>query len=406
MFKGEEHGISKDLLASDIADLNPILICPVCNLIIRNPMECTHKSCHATLCSPCLNKLLLEDETCPECKNTAKFEPNHFMLSRYLSKLKFKCINFPTCKTIFQYSELESHICEHKMVECKVQGCNWKGKMLRLESHEIACEWTADVCPNISQGCTWTGKKWSIKQHLQQCEWEEIYCSQGCGIKVFRKNMGDHHYNLCENRKVACVYAERGCKDHPQKLVAAQHTDYCPYKPVILECNHTVSMKDRQEHKEYCAAYPLRCGECSSILTRKEMKNHDCINFLHHRIFELLNENVTNKETLKMQESLIEGLTLDIEKEKKNKIEQKDLLFKEMINDQGITKNMRDIQQLLDSKVDSVRRGGKQVKQLVKDTLVEEIPLKNPEEEKRRPTKHSSTTLMQQLTTKNEYNFA
>ena len=351
-FEGEKHGLSPSLLVTN-STLNPILFCPICKLIIWKPKVCSQPECRTTFCSPCINTL--KDSTCPKCKKRSEFKSNSIMVSEYLSNLEFKCEKSPECKEIFKYENIDKHICEHLIVDCSKQGCNWRGKCSLLEGHKSSCEHTASVCINRVLGCIWTGKKIALNEHLSNCAYAETYCIHGCGKRDLRTNLGEHEENICENRIVSCLYKEKGCQDHPKKQFFYNHIDFCQFKPLELECHHVISQKDREEHIIHCLDYPIRCTKCSTILTRGEEARHNCISYLLTHCYDLLADKIKHQEHIRENEDKIRDLKDILEKERNESAEYKISLAKA----KGKSSQIEDIRQILNKKLGGIVKKGR-----------------------------------------------
>ena len=279
-FEGINHGISPERLIG--SSLNEIVICPNCSKLFWNPQMCSIQNCGITICQPCLKSSLEKGETCSGCQKGPKYEPNFFLKNGFLSKLQFRCINYPQCEISLGYDELPNHFCPHDQLPCKIKGCNWTGPRQELDSHTTTCKYEIQECSN--EGCGERIQRGEILEHRTKCRYELILCPKECGFKGFRYNMEEHVNYECALVNVECKYKERGCLYTPIRGELQSHILSCLCQSRVLPCKHDVNLKDVDEHQLLCADYPLQCEKCSFTFTRGELINHQCLPFLLNKI--------------------------------------------------------------------------------------------------------------------------
>ena len=86
------------------------LICPICLLILRNPICCSDKINSHSFCKECIDQYLKENNKCPVCKLNFEYKIDN-KLNDSLNKLSFECLfKKEGCKEILSYTEYLSHI--------------------------------------------------------------------------------------------------------------------------------------------------------------------------------------------------------------------------------------------------------------------------------------------------------
>ena len=281
LFEGFKHGISKERLE------NPpeYILCSLCNKIYWNPQECGNHDCKSAFCSPCLENSLKLEEKCPKCKNSPKFEPARFLVMHMLTHQKFRCINHPACQISgIKYDDLPYHMCEFDILECPIESCTWNGNRKDLEEHVNNCLFQILFCPNKRLGCAQELRKGDMEEHLNECNYQEIGCSAQCGVKGLRGWIEEHLNSSCPYYLLECKYKHRGCTSEPQRQDFHEHIRFCDFKPVMLDCGHTVGLSQGEIHATGCPLFPLRCTKCAHLMTRQEMGAHQCIPYLLHKI--------------------------------------------------------------------------------------------------------------------------
>ena len=278
-FEGLKHGISTSRLTNET--VSQTVICPLCQNIFWNPRMCSQPKCGHTLCEPCLNKSLLTSEICLKCEHPAKYIVNEFLEQQILSKFIFKC-EYPKCEIQITYDELPFHICAFELVNCKIEGCEWKGERNNLSLHIISCPVEIISCPN--EECKEQIRRGELPDHLLKCTFQEVHCPEKCGFQGHRHKLEMHLQRNCELVHLECAYKERGCNLKPIRGEMKSHLVNCRFQPKHLECGHNINLGEFEGHVKDCPDYPLSCVNCGFIFMRGELEAHKCLPFLSEKV--------------------------------------------------------------------------------------------------------------------------
>ena len=110
-----------------------LIICPICNNIYKNPMQCNN--CQKIFCKKCIENYK-NDNICPiNCQNPKYRESED--KNALLSLLKFLCKN---CKKEISYNDIQSHLssgCTTNLLQTKLfEEIFAKKKLKKLEKNE------------------------------------------------------------------------------------------------------------------------------------------------------------------------------------------------------------------------------------------------------------------------------
>ncbi|KAI6654020.1 TNF receptor-associated factor 6-B-like [Oopsacas minuta] len=122
------------------------------------------------------------------------------------------------------------------MCPLNTRGCNWKGQLKQIDEHLPRCEQLkipynlkcqtvlaqcevkqhqAKSCPMRKITCEYcdvTLLAKDLKIHMTNCPMMSEDCPEGCGMKLLRNELKEHINNMCELKKVSCLYYNLGCK--------------------------------------------------------------------------------------------------------------------------------------------------------------------------------------------------
>ena len=276
-FEGLIHGINPERIIG--STINPLMICPMCKHIFWNPQMCSNSECGRTLCEPCLKRAVEKRETCEDCLQTTKYDPNPFFVKSF-KNLTFKCQNHPKCSEILTYKDLPYHICRHDQMKCPIsEECEWQGDREELVKHIPQCPKEIIVCKN--EGCGNKHQRGNQEEHITKCMFQHIECPKLCGFEGGRGQLEEHLSTQCPLVELECGYLYRGCQYSPGRKDYLDHMNGCLYQPKIVECGHEVNLKDEKEHIEECPEFPLPCTQCGYVFTRGRLLGHRCFPFLH-----------------------------------------------------------------------------------------------------------------------------
>ena len=209
--------------------------CPVCLLILKEPRLiscCGHK-----FCRECIEGVKKDDKPCPLCGE----QDFTFMRERGLERF-------------LKGSEVW---CAHKE-----EGCEWKGKLGKLEEH-------------LNQDpCTSPGIQ------LSRCEFVAVECMYKCGEWFQRCHITTHHKEQCKKRPFTCEF----CRDYASTFedVTEIHYPQCGKYPVTCpnDCDvYKMERHDLESHlKDKCPLALVDCpfnyAACETQLPRKDMPEH------------------------------------------------------------------------------------------------------------------------------------
>ena len=166
----------------DLIDKDKIedLICPICLLILRNPINCSDKINSHSFCKECIDEFLKEKNKCPICKLIFEYKTNNIIIDK-LNTLLFHCMfKNEGCNKIISYSEYLNHVnnCKYNNIqyECNVNKYDYKTKKFKK--------------------CGYIGNKNEIGKHFKLCgltEYKCIYCQE----KILKINIEEHFKNKC-----------------------------------------------------------------------------------------------------------------------------------------------------------------------------------------------------------------
>ena len=237
---GEIGGYDCDFVESPADDL----LCKICHFPARDPVLAT--CCGHNFCKSCL-----------ECYHQSRVKP---------------CGSCPYCHE--EKFHHDSAPCGHERFHT-VPDKRTKRYVLNLKV----------FCPHKYHGCTWTGELQSVENHLNEnskdiigCPFTELWCSNGCGAVMQRRQFEGHLKSECELREVNCIY----CKiTGIYQWISGDHQEECPKYPVECPNHCEVGHVRREEisgHLEECPLAIVDCPYaavgCESVVRRKEEMKH------------------------------------------------------------------------------------------------------------------------------------
>ncbi|XP_027055627.1 TNF receptor-associated factor 3-like [Pocillopora damicornis] len=172
------------------------LNCPICKKVFDEPWQ---TSCGHRFCRHCLERLLgQEDPRCPKDGES---------ISRQQS-FRDKC-------------------CEREVLNlqcfCRLnkKGCDWKGELRHLKTHEDSCQYGNVKC----QACSETVERRQLAAHREQdCINRAVACTY-CGGEVWHSNMKDH-LDVCPKFPIHC-FLNCGEKGIPRDMMEEHMTKRC-----------------------------------------------------------------------------------------------------------------------------------------------------------------------------------
>ena len=207
--------------------------CPVCLQILKEP--CIVSCCGYKFCRECIERVetAAEKGPCPMCQKPFTHMRER-ALERSLNDLDVYCTN-------------------------KKGGCEWKGKLSKLEEH--------------------LNRKPTHVNQLRGCQFVEIECIQQCGLRFQRRYVTAHETQQCKKRPYSCDY----CRDYDSTFedVAENHWPRCKLRPIACpnECSvYMIEQQNLDQHLLECPLVEVDCpfhyAGCSVRLPRKNMPSH------------------------------------------------------------------------------------------------------------------------------------
>ena len=207
--------------------------CPVCLQILKEP--CIVSCCGYKFCRECIERVetAAEKGPCPMCQKPFTHMRER-ALERSLNDLDVYCTN-------------------------KKGGCEWKGKLSKLEDH--------------------LNRKPTHVNQLRGCQFVEIECIQQCGLRFQRRYVTAHETQQCKKRPYSCDY----CRDYDSTFedVTENHWPRCKLRPIACPNECSVYMMEQQnldQHLLECPLVEVNCpfsyAGCSVRLPRKDMPSH------------------------------------------------------------------------------------------------------------------------------------
>lgn len=205
--------------------------CPICLDTLCNPERVT--CCGCRYCQSCINKYMYRGYTrCPTCNA----EPFSTVCDR---------------EWLYQYYSLKVYCC------LRSQGCDWIGKMEKLEEHLNLQPLPA----KLLVGC-------------QFCEVRCTYCVQ----PIVRRNF-QAHVSDCPKRPYVCPHCNQ--YEATYEHVVRSHWPVCPFLPLPCpnNCNLVLQRQEMKHHiHQVCPLTLVQCDfhmvGCQVQVARRDMPSH------------------------------------------------------------------------------------------------------------------------------------
>ena len=241
--------------------------CPVCLLIMKEP--CLISCCGQKFCRECIKRVKRDNKPCPLCNlhNFTFMRDDDF--ERSLKELEVWC----------------SH---------KKEGCEWKGKLGKLEEH--------------------LNQEPSSGNQLNGCECVAVECMYKCGEWFQRRHIATHQNEQCMERPYSCDY----CRDYNSTFEDVTETHYPECDKYLVTCPNDcdVSKMERQDlegHlRDKCPLTLVDCpfnyAGCETQLPRKDMPEHMKENVTHLTLLATVTKrlSVENQELHRQHQQLRE----------------------------------------------------------------------------------------------------
>ena len=243
--------------------------CPACEQIFREPYQIS--CCGNSFCRVCIERIKTDNTPCPTC-NEENFATFH--------------------NKILQRSLYEFQVyCSHKQ-----EGCEWKGKLSRLDNH-------LNLSPQPDK-------------QLEGCEYSEIECIY-CSELIKRIFFTNHQQNFCPKRPFSCEYCHI-YKSHYEDVIN-NHLPFCGYYPVPCPnaCGTFHQHWDLEDHiTRDCPKTDIDCDfhhvGCDVRLPREDMPVHLNENLVTHMSLQVAGYNTLLASFSELQAQV---LRLQLEKQ-------------------------------------------------------------------------------------------
>ena len=204
-----------------------------CSICLHIPQEPHLVSCCGQhFCKSCIEHTQSENKPCPLCNQpdfTATLDKS---VQRHLNALKVYCTNKEQgCEWVGELRQLDHHLnvnarsgeeltgCEFVEVSC-IHGCGGRLQRRSLTEHHNICPSRPFSCEHCSHSSTYQDV---VDNHLPVCGSHPVPCPNGCGSSsLILQHLGDHLHQDCPLQKINCEFQFTGCtaKVHRRDLAA------------------------------------------------------------------------------------------------------------------------------------------------------------------------------------------
>ncbi len=141
-------------------------------------------------------------------------------------------------------------------------------------------------CPRKSRGCDIQPDYADKNTHEETCEYVHVYCTNGCGEMLLRKDLESHTENYCDLRECTCELC--GKVGEYREIESSEHHSICP--DVIIKCTNSCGeqfkRKDSESHNSICPEAMVACNfaeaGCQATPKRKDLDIHMDTNMKQH----------------------------------------------------------------------------------------------------------------------------
>ncbi len=141
-------------------------------------------------------------------------------------------------------------------------------------------------CSRKSSGCNVQPDYADKNTHEETCKYVNVYCTNGCGEILFRKDLESHTENYCDLRECTCELC--GEVGEYKEIESSEHHSICP--DVIIKCTNSCGeqfkRKDSESHNSICPEAMVACdfseAGCQATPKRKDLDSHMDTNMKQH----------------------------------------------------------------------------------------------------------------------------
>ena len=193
-------GVDEKYLIGEVKNFKDIIKCIIChNFPIKHTL-CRY--CKGMFCKFCISGWLVENETCPNCRDIFIESELDRYSDQLLKKFKLRCLNYHLgCRDEIFLEDYEDHYITHcKFTIFTCEYCDYKGNIDVMIAHYCETE-----CPY----CNMKVHRSKKLDHKKICK--NDLCDT-CG-KIIPKNKMKVHYDFhCTERKVECDMCNFSCE--------------------------------------------------------------------------------------------------------------------------------------------------------------------------------------------------
>ena len=220
-----------ELCHSDSQTILKKYFCLSCLKLLKDPLQV---SCGHCYCKACFNSYFENGINFFECKScNEKVTKNNSFLDNFIKReilsLQVHCYN-------------------------KEEGCNWKGEVKNLETHNSECNYLKVPCSQV--GCEVKVKKFLLTEHESQCYYRIVNCDF-CKYEIILNNLETHHNNDCTSFPIQCIKCDTFIQR--QKLKEHQNPSFgyctgidgkCPFIKVGCSKFEVMHVTEKKTHME------------------------------------------------------------------------------------------------------------------------------------------------------------
>ena len=199
-----------------------------------------------------------------------------------------------------QRQYLSDHVetkCPRRTVTCQYC-CSLTEHQFIEGHHKTHCRKIPTPCPNDC-GIGDMPRE-DVLEHRNTCPLEIIQCTNECGKKMARQQLGSHLENKCPRRSACCRYCNI---EGEHQFISVGHIEKCQKYPLTCPNNcdiETVCRGDMDKHRKICPLETIDCEYCKvgcdAKVQRKDLEKHSDDNLKEHLLLTTKKLNSTEDE--------------------------------------------------------------------------------------------------------------
>ena len=136
-----------------IDEINSELICPICEEIVDDPIECSN--CEKAFCSQCIQDWSSVKKECPNRCPKLDLRSSHRFFRTMWESVIIKCSRYREgCSAVMQMQYIKKHEmleCGFRPVICEHSECNQEVLFKDYQQHLLECKFKEIPCEKYSQ---------------------------------------------------------------------------------------------------------------------------------------------------------------------------------------------------------------------------------------------------------------